>query len=284
MSYFTRYDSEHGTWQGSAFWKAVHQTQEILIPIETTNTHLITGFVVLEDSEFPREGQNTLFDYAGESFRESCASLTIHRELGDPLLEQSYLITLLKLAHAIDQSNAPSLHHAVKTAFWAKNIAVHMQFSKPDLDQIELASMLHDVGKVVVPKTILTKPSQLSEQDWMIMRRHPTYGAMLMKPSFKLHDLIPFVEAHHEFFNGFGYPKGLVGEDIPIQARIISIADAFATMTEPRVYRSASTRSQAISELQRCSGTQFDPEIVKIMVETTILRDLDDSNCNWGVL
>ena len=267
------------SWQGTALRK--RYTQNILIPLEIDNSNFITGFVVLDDNGFPEGGQRTLFDYAGNSFRESCASLIIHREIDDPVLEDGYTITLLKLAHSIDHCNEFSCNHVVKTAFWAREIARKLGFAEDQLNQITLASQLHDVGKIVVPKSVLTKPSQLSDQEWTIMKRHPNFGAMIMKPSPRLHSLIPFVKAHHENFDGSGYPLGLAGEQIPIQARIISVADTYATMTEGRVYRSPSTSSEALRELTRFSGEQFDPEIVSVMVDLATSGDVDDSQSNW---
>lgn len=279
---FTRSEPAKDDWDGSAIWKADHHTQNLLIPLEVNNSRFITGYVVLEESEFPEDGQSILFDYAGSSFKESCAGLTIHHELGDPSLEKGYVITLLKLAYSIDHCNYLSHNHAIKTAFWARIIAAKLGFSADQLDEIELASKIHDVGKVVVPKSVLTQPSKLSDAEWMIMRRHPTFGAMLMKPAYRLHTLIPAVEAHHEHFDGSGYPFGLVGEQIPIEARIIAVADAFATMTEGRVYRRASTPSEALLELYRCSGNQFDPRIISILISTVTSAEADDSHCKWG--
>lgn len=277
----TQSESGKEEWRGSALWKAGIHTQNILIPLEIDNNKYITGFLVLDDSEFPEEGQSILFDYAGSSFRESQVCLTIHRELGDPNLEDGYSITLLKIAHSIDHCNDLSQNHAIKTAFWARQIASKLGFTREKLVQIELASRLHDIGKVVVPKAVLTKPGLLSEQERMLMRGHPTYGAMIMKPSSRLHPLIPFVKAHHEYFDGSGYPLGISGYQIPLQARIICVADAYATMTEERVYRSASTSSEALREIIRCSGKQFDPEIVATMIELTTSGEVDDSHCKW---
>jgi HD-GYP domain-containing protein (c-di-GMP phosphodiesterase class II) len=284
MLRLTRSEPDKEDWYGSALWKAGNNTQNILIPLEVDHSNFITGYVVLDESGFPEDGQSILFDYAGSSFRESRASLTIHRELGDPSLEDGYTITLLKLAYSIDHCNALSQNHAIKTAFWARNIALGLGYTKEKLGQIELASKLHDIGKVLVPKSVLTRPRQLSAQEWRLMRRHPTFGAMIMKPSSRLHPLIPYVEAHHEYFDGSGYPFGLVGEQIPIQARILSVADAYATMTEGRVYQSASTNLQALRELIRCCGRQFDPEIIAVMIDIITSGEVDDSHCVWELV
>mgnify|MGYP001026492801 FL=1 len=281
MFHLTRSEPDKGDWYGSALWKAGNNAQNILIPLEVDNSNFITGYVVLDECDFPEDGQSILFDYAGSSFRESRASLTIHHELGDPLLEKGYLITLLKLAYSIDHCNFLSQNHAIKTAFWSRHIAVKMGFWGEALDQIELASKIHDIGKVVVPKSVLTQPSKLSAEEWTIMRRHPTFGAMIMKPSTVLHPLIPAVEAHHEHFDGTGYPYGLAGEQIPLQARIIAVADAYATMTEGRVYRQASKPEDALRELLRCSGLQFDPAIISVLYHLVSAAEVDDSHCVW---
>lgn len=281
MLHLTRSEPNKEDWFGSALWKTSNNAQNILIPLEVDNRDFITGYVVLDENGFPEDGQSTLFDYAGSTFRENQASLTIHRELGDASLEKGYLVTLLKLAYSIDHSNYLSQNHAIKTAFWARHIALKMGITDEKLEQIELASKLHDIGKVLVPKAVLTRPQQLSPEEWTIMQKHPTFGALIMKPSVSLHPIIPYVESHHEYFDGSGYPLGLIGEQIPVPARILTVADAYATMTEGRVYRTASTRIQALRELIRCSGKQFDPEIISTMIDVLTSEEIDDSGCEW---
>lgn len=250
----------------SSPWQVETHARDILIPLEVDNSNFITGFVVLDDQGFPEGGQNTLFEYAGSDFRESHTSLTIIHELDDPTLEDGYTVTLLKLAHSIDQCNEHTRSHASRTSFWARQLSRKLGFTDKDVDRIALASKLHDIGKVVVPKAVLTKPSQLSDQEWLIMRRHPSFGAMIMEPSSRLRSLIPLVKAHHERIDGTGYPLGLMGEEIPIGARIISVADAYTTITEGRVYRLPGTSAEAITELKQCSGKQFDPLVIDAMV------------------
>ena len=117
-------------WLGAALEYASTNSRNILIPLEVDNSNIVTGCIVLDDSEFPEGGQNTLFDYASSSFREGHTSLIIHRELGNPTLEDGYSIALLKLAHSIDHCNVFTRNHAVKTAFWARNIARKLGFSE----------------------------------------------------------------------------------------------------------------------------------------------------------
>ena len=268
-------------WQGSVLWKPGVDTRNIFIPLEDFSSQTISGFVLLDDRGFPEGGQNTLYDYAGSCFRETCASLTIHRELNHPVLEGGYTITLLKLAQSIDQCNIYSRNHAVRTAFWARQIAARFGYSEEKLDQIELAGKLHDVGKVVVPKSVLGKPAPLTELEWEIVRRHPTFGALILQPSSGLNPLAQFVRSHHEQFDGSGYPARLKAEEIPHQARIIAVADTFTTMTEGRVYRPASTSLQAVAELERCCGKQFDPDVVRVMLDLIASGEVDDSQCCW---
>lgn len=277
-------ETDKENWLGAVLGDVSAYNRNILIPFETDNRNFVTGLIVLDDLGFPDGGQNTLFDYASSSFREGHTSLTVHRELGNPALEDGYTVALLKLAFSIDHCNKFSANHVVKTAFWAKNIAMKLGFTATELDQIELASLLHDIGKVVVPKSVLTKPSKLSDEEWMLIRRHPTYGGMIMRPSSRLHGLIPFVTAHHEKFDGTGYPMGLAGEEIPIQARIISLADSYATITDGRVYQPAATKAEALQELQRCSGKQFDPKIIPVMEDLVGSGMVDDSYCSWGAV
>lgn len=284
MPHLSPSEPDHEDRYGSALLRAGFNTNNIFVPLEFDRDNFISGYVVLDEGDFPEDGQNTLFDYAGGNVRESRASLTIHRELDDPSLENGYVITLLKLAYSIDHCNYLSQNHAIKTAFWARHIALKVGFTEEKLEQLELASKLHDIGKVLVPKAVLTRPLKLSPEEWTVMRKHPTFGAMIMKPSTSLHPLIPSVEAHHEYFDGSGYPLGLIGEQIPVSARILTVADAYATMTEGRVYRSASTRIQALRELIRCSGKQFDPEIIAAMIDVITSGDIDDSQCEWESL
>jgi HD-GYP domain-containing protein (c-di-GMP phosphodiesterase class II) len=141
-----------------------------------------------------------------------------------------------------------------------------MRLADDEVIEISLASRLHDIGKSIIPRELLTKPGPLTEEEWRIIKRHSEYSAALMQPSQGLADIIPLVHAHHERFDGRGYPDGLAGQNIPLGARIIGVADAFSTMITGRAYRAPISVEQAKQDLIRNSGTQFDPEIVKAMV------------------
>ena len=126
-----------------------------------------------------------------------------------------------------------------------------------------MASLLHDLGKLAIPEAILAKPSELDEPEWRVIAEHPKIGQVVLEQAGALRDAATIVLHHHEWFDGRGYPHGLSGEDIPIGARIVAIADAYEAMVAGRPYRSSITHSEAIAELRRHGGIQFDPELVE---------------------
>ncbi len=138
---------------------------------------------------------------------------------------------------------------------------------------VEFAALLHDVGKIRVPKEIINKPGALSDEEWQILRQHTIDGEkMLRQVGGILSGIGRLVRSSHERYDGLGYPDGLVGEEIPIESRIVSACDAFSAMTTDRAYRPALTIEAAVEELRRCSGTQFDPNVVVALVELVTAR------------
>jgi len=130
--------------------------------------------------------------------------------------------------------------------------------------------MLHDIGKIGIDDKILNKPGKLTEEEWAIMKRHPEIGYRIARASHKLARIADYILTHHERWDGAGYPKGLKGEDIPLLSRILAVADAYDAMTEDRVYRKAMSKEQAVEEIRRNAGTQFDPLIANIFIETIL--------------
>lgn len=150
---------------------------------------------------------------------------------------------------------------------------ISMQFGKvlglagDAIDRLALLAKLHDIGKIAIPEDILTKPGPLNDLEWDIIKKHPEIGCRIAQSSRELAVLAEEVLAHHERWDGAGYPKGLAGERIPLLARIISIIDAFDVMTHDRAYKTAISRAEAIEELNRCAGTQFDPQLVQVFTK-----------------
>jgi HD-GYP domain-containing protein (c-di-GMP phosphodiesterase class II) len=138
-------------------------------------------------------------------------------------------------------------------------------YSEGELMELEKAALLHDIGKLEVPRSLLAKPAPLDDDEWTVMRGHPQLGYDLLRRLPGLADAAPIVLAHHEAFDGSGYPRGLKREQIPLAARIVTIADAYDSMTHPHTQRPAMPPAMAISEVERCSGSQFDPQMAEAL-------------------
>ena len=181
-------------------------------------------------------------------------------------LEESYDETLWALGGALDLRDAETEGHCQRVTAFTIAIAERMNVEPALLRQIARAAFLHDIGKMAIPDQILRKPGPLNDEERRIMRRHCDIGhTMLMRIPF-LRDAAEIVLAHQEFYDGTGYPRGLRGEEIPLGARIFAVADALDAMTSDRPYRRALSLAHARAEIQRCSGTQFDPQVVEVFL------------------
>jgi hypothetical protein len=239
------------------------QFPNILIPIDLDKKNQISGFFALKNHELPESGQKYLNEITGTPFKVGLAGLTVYSGPFLPPLQENYTRALIMLANSIDRCDQSG--HSQSTSIWAQRLAQHIGLPDDRVQQISLAGKLHDIGKSVVSREILTKPGPLSESEWVIIKRHPGYSAALLEPAQSLEVLRPMVRWHHEQFQGGGYPDGLSGLDIPLEARILAVADAFSTMTTGRAYRAPISAEIALAELIRCRGTQFDPELVDHM-------------------
>jgi putative nucleotidyltransferase with HDIG domain len=173
--------------------------------------------------------------------------------------------TVSALSQAIDAKDGFTRGHADRVSRIAGAIARELRVSEKQIEEIELAGLLHDIGKIGVEDRILMKPQRLDPVEQELMRRHPIYGASILEPSAALRVLVPIVLHHHENYDGTGYPDGLRGEDIPLGSRIIIVADAYEAMTSDRIYRKAVGHERAMEQLNRYKGVQFDPEIVRVL-------------------
>ena len=173
--------------------------------------------------------------------------------------------TVSALSQAIDAKDGFTRGHADRVSRIAGAIARHMSLPERMIEQIELAGLLHDIGKIGVEDRILMKPVRLDPDEQELMRRHPIYGASILEPSVSLRPLVPLVLHHHENFDGSGYPEGLKGDDIPLGSRILIVADAYEAMTSDRIYRKAIGHERAMDQLNRYKGIQFDPAIVRAL-------------------
>lgn len=158
--------------------------------------------------------------------------------------------------------------HSERIAVTSKLIGEKMQLQQKDLADLHLLSMLHDIGKVGIDDRILNKPGKLSDKEWAVMKKHPEIGYRIAMASPELESIAEYILSHHERWDGQGYPQGLKGEEIPLLSRILAVSDSYDAMTEDRVYRKALTKEAAIAEIRKNAGTQFDPDIARLFIES----------------
>ena len=182
-------------------------------------------------------------------------------------LEQAYFATLGALAAALEAKDAYTNDHAIEIADLAGAVCEQLRIGPADARLIRLGALLHDIGKIGIPESILRKPGPLTPDEATVMQRHPQIGARILEPVPHFAELVPLVRASHERFDGHGYPDGLAAEGIPLGSRVIGVCDAFHAMTEDRVYRKALRHDEAVAEIERCAGTQFDPDCVRALLE-----------------
>lgn len=164
-----------------------------------------------------------------------------------------------------EKSNRESFH-SKRVSEICQAIAASMDFEKDDISQITMAGLVHDIGKIGVDENILNKPGKLDNAEWEEMKKHPETGWRILSATNEFSELAQFILEHHERWDGKGYPNGLKGDEIKVEARIIAVADAYDAMTRDRSYRRGFSRTEAAEEIKRCSGTQFDPEIVEVFL------------------
>ncbi len=179
------------------------------------------------------------------------------------------------LAEIIDLRDPYVLGHSRGVTEFAIKFAKRLGLHEKQVELVRKGSLLHDIGKLGISQDILSKPSHLTLEEYTVIKKHPAIGASLLAKSPHLRSLMPIVGQHHEFYNGEGYPNRLSGNQISIEARIVSVADAVEAMSSDRPYRKARSIEYIIEELQRCSGTQFDPQVVEVAVK--ILNELESA-------
>ncbi len=182
--------------------------------------------------------------------------------------EESYLQTLQSLSKALAAKDAYTQSHSARVAKYAVMLGKYLGLPDEKLNVLNKGALMHDLGKIGVPDTILNKPSALTDEEFVIMRTHAKYTATIMRPLNRFHDFMEIAAWHHEHWDGRGYPDGLVGEQIPLLARIVSIADTWDAMTGDRVYRQGMSKEKALSILEKeWNSGQWDPELVKSFIE-----------------
>ncbi|MFH1776892.1 MAG: HD domain-containing phosphohydrolase [Candidatus Omnitrophota bacterium] len=206
--------------------------------------------------------KNTVRRLAGSVTREKASLSPIEK-----ILKQSCLDILTALASTLDAKDSYTRGHSERVRQYAVRIAEGMEVAPEEVEVIEFAAMLHDIGKIAVNDIILQKPEKLNKEEWDVVKKHPIVGSDILERLTLLHSEQPIVRHHHERFDGRGYPDGLKKEEIPLGARILAVADSFDAMTSRRPYRNAFTIEQAQQELVKNKKSQFDPKIVDVFLK-----------------
>jgi len=216
-----------------------------------------------------------LFSTGPEAFEEIYRRLELFtRSLVDPggasseqVLPPAVVETVTSLAFAIDAKDQYTQGHSQKVSAYAVVLAQALGLDQSEVEEIRLAALLHDIGKVGIPEAILNKSGPLDAAEWETMKTHTELGAKILEPLETMVRIRQMVRHHHEFYDGSGYPDRLRGEDIPFGSRVIAIADSYDTITSERSYKKGRSPEEAFAELERCAASQFDPAIVRVFVE-----------------
>jgi response regulator RpfG family c-di-GMP phosphodiesterase len=202
--------------------------------------------------------------------REYQALLERRVEEATKNLADAYTQTLEALGAALDSRDVGTESHSRRVHGYSLALAREHGVKPEDLPDLAHGVLLHDIGKIGIPDAILLKPGPLTPDEWKVMRSHPEIGKRLIEKIPFLHNAIPVVWCHHEKWDGSGYPRGLKGEQIPLNARIFCVVDAFDAMTFDRPYSKAIPSDAAIAEIKRCAGAHFDPSVVESFLRVPI--------------
>lgn len=195
------------------------------------------------------------------------ARLLRSAELQIALIDQAYLETIEVLANTVEMRDPYTHGHIGRVSMYAQWLAEAMEWPQEQLRMLAFGARLHDIGKVIVPDHILKKPGDLTEEEWDLMKQHPVAGAKIVGSIKHLKEATNYVLYHHEHWDGSGYPHGLQGRDIPIEGRLLAIADVYDALTTDRPYHPARPRAEVTRYLQQRAGVQFDPDMVPFFVQ-----------------
>jgi putative nucleotidyltransferase with HDIG domain len=248
---------------------------ELLLEIKAlapeTEVVIITGFATIDGAV--RAIRDGAYDYIIKPFRIATIQHTVEKALGhrslvleNRRLQENSLNVLRTMVNVLEQRDSYTAGHSRRVTEIALAIAVRLGLPEAERKTLRLAGLIHDVGKIGIEDTILRKPGRLNDEEYAAIRTHPDRGVQIIEPLDFLRGTIPIIRHHHECFDGRGYPAGLAGEAIPLGSRIIAIADTYDAITSSRAYRRARSEAEALAEFERCSGTQFDPELVAAAV------------------
>lgn len=230
------------------------------VRIDHTILSVSMGFAIKQD---PSDNLNDVFKRAEDAMYQ-------HKLAVSPSVKKA---TIDLIVNSIYEKNHQEVIHSKEVSEYCEAIGRELGFAKEPINQLKLAGLRHDIGEIAIDNAILTKAEKLSEDEWAEIKRHPEIGYHILRSVNELAEIAKFVLEHHERWDGQGYPKGLKEEEITLQGRIIAVADAYCTMISDRPFCHAFTEAEAISELKRCAGTQFDKNIAKLFVEKVLKKE-----------
>ena len=203
--------------------------------------------------------------YETKSIESVCGLLGAFLENADLYETQrrSFIGTIRAMSGALDAKDRYTRGHSDRVAYLSAEIARVLGYSDEEVERVRIAGIVHDVGKIGVPEHVLCKPGRLTDDEFELIKKHPEIGFHILEDIPGLEDILPGVLHHHERYDGKGYPHGLAGDEIPLLARIIGVADTFDAMSSNRAYRAKMARDVVLAEVERCAGTQFDPRVAE---------------------
>jgi putative nucleotidyltransferase with HDIG domain len=238
---------------------------EIAMPLKSREQMIGILYLASDEEKKYSDGEIEFFQFLSEIISSGILNSRIFDEI-----ETSYFQTVISLSNAIEAKDPYTKGHSVRVAELCMRIAEVLNLSRQEKEHLRFAAILHDIGKIGIGRNLLWKISGLDDDEVREIRDHPDMGVQILSPVHFLRPVLPAIWHHHEKFDGSGYPHGLKGRGIPFKARIICVADAWDAMMSSRPYRPAFSKEAAIAELKRCSGVQFDPEIVEVFIERVL--------------
>lgn len=257
--------------EGTEFLKRVNETNPQIVKILLTG-HVGTDIIVSAINDC------NLFQYVLKPFEPEELKIAVQSGIEKysmaennqayyKELKELFYKTIRAISNALDTKDSYTNGHSLRVTLYSMILAKELNLDNTYLEDIEIAGLLHDIGKIAMPKNILCKNGRLTDEEFFVMKSHPARGEKIVINIKKLHIIAEWVKSHHEKYDGTGYPDGLKGEEIPLPGRIIALADTYDAMTSTRPYRTALSHEVAMSEIKRCAGTQFDPKLAELFVK-----------------
>jgi response regulator RpfG family c-di-GMP phosphodiesterase len=238
--------------------------------VHSRHLHGVINVLVMTRFNHITQGQMSILSILAGSAGAAMANQRLYRDL-----KTSYLQAIRGLANSIEARDECTAGHTDRVCRLAEMVARRLKWDERRLEHLVMGCTLHDIGKIGVPDRILNKPDRLTDEERARMMAHPEVGLMIIDGIDLFRPAIPYIIAHHEWYDGTGYPNGLTGEEIPVEGRLLAVVDTFDAILSDRPYRKGASVRQAVSELVKFSGTQFDPEIVKALVEILLDGSVD---------